>query len=60
MRTLSLPLWLAVISIAGIVGMLLFDGAGDAIAFLLTALPLIVGIGAIVWNRPGARRLREE
>jgi hypothetical protein len=48
-RTLRLPIALAVISAAGIVGMLVFDGIGDVAAFVLVALPLIVGAEA--WRR---------
>jgi len=42
---------LAVLAIAGIIGMLVFDGAGDIAAFLLAFAPVIVGVGALVWRR---------
>ena len=34
------------------------DGAGDTAAFVLASLPLIVGAGALVWQRfgPSSRR----
>lgn len=42
-RTMLLVAALALLSIAGIVGMLLADGAWDGCFLALTALPLIVG-----------------
>jgi hypothetical protein len=50
-RTLRPALALAVLAIAGIIGMLVFDGVGDVAAFLLASVPLIVGVGALVWRR---------
>jgi hypothetical protein len=49
-RTLRLPLALAVLAIAGIIGMLMFDGMGDVAAFVLASTPLITGVGALVWR----------
>ena len=48
-RTLRLPIALAVVATTGMVGMLVFDGLGDVVAFFLAALPLIVGAEA--WRR---------
>jgi cytochrome c-type biogenesis protein CcmE len=56
MRSLRLPLVLAVLAVIGIIGMLILDGAGDAAAFVLASLPLIVGAGALVRHRFGRLR----
>lgn len=40
---LRLPLLLALLAIAGIIGMLLLEGIGDAVSFVLALLPLVVG-----------------
>jgi hypothetical protein len=42
-KSLRLMLVLALASIAGIIGMLLFEGVGDALCLVLAALPLVVG-----------------
>lgn len=42
-RTLRLVLGMALLSVAGIIGMLLVDSALDWVFFALTALPLAVG-----------------
>jgi hypothetical protein len=57
LRSLYLPLALAVIAIVGIVAMLLLTGRGDAVAFLLAMLPLAVGGGVAAYQR-NARRQR--
>jgi len=51
-KSLRLPLALAAISVLGIVGMLVFDGLGDVVAFVLAAAPLIVGLDAWRKQRP--------
>ncbi|PWK82722.1 hypothetical protein [Fulvimonas soli] len=50
-------LLLALLGVAGIVGMLLADGVGDAVFFLLAAAPLVAG-GWYGWTmrRAGAAR----
>ncbi|WP_242113273.1 hypothetical protein [Luteimonas aquatica] len=51
--SLSLVLVLALICMAGIVGMLLGDGVLDAACFAMAAVPLLVGL----WRWRAARRL---
>jgi hypothetical protein len=54
-RALSIPLLLSVASVVGIVAMLVFDGVIDIAAFVLAALPLAVGVGALVRRERGKR-----
>lgn len=42
-RALRLPLLMALLAVVGIVGMLLLEGVGDAVSFVMALLPLIVG-----------------
>jgi hypothetical protein len=57
-NNLQLTLVLAVVSVVGIIGMLLFDGVPDLFAFLLAATPLYFG-GLRFWkNRSISRRMR--
>ena len=51
LRTLRLPLMLAVTAMLGIVGMLLLEGLGNAASFTLAALPLAVGSWAWLSRR---------
>jgi hypothetical protein len=51
-KTLRLVLLMALLSIAGIIGMLLVDSALDWLGFALAALPLAVG----AWVSRGLRR----
>lgn len=46
LQTLRLPLILATIAMLGIIGMLLFEGLGNAASFILAALPLAFGLWA--------------
>lgn len=50
-RALGIPLLLCAPAVIGIVAMLVFDGAADLVAFVLSALPLIVGTVALVRHR---------
>lgn len=50
-------LLMALASMAGIVGMLLYEGAGDVVCFVLTAMPPILG-GWYAWRMRGSRRTR--
>lgn len=51
-RNLRTTLVLACVSVAGIIGMLLLDGLGDAVSLLLAVAPLAFGSVAL-WR--GAR-----
>jgi xanthosine utilization system XapX-like protein len=53
LHSLRLPLILAVIAMVGIVGMLLFDGVGNAASLVLAAVPLFVGWWAWWSQREG-------
>jgi hypothetical protein len=53
---LGAPLLLSAASITGIVSLLLFDGAADIAALVLTALPLIVGVVVLVRHERRAKR----
>lgn len=53
---LQLTLILAVISVLGIIGMLLFDGAADVIALLLAVAPLVFAIHQLWKHRSHTTR----
>jgi hypothetical protein len=50
---LRLTLILAVVSVAGIIGMLLFDGIADSFALLLAATPLLFAALRLWQHRSG-------
>jgi hypothetical protein len=54
-RALAAIAWLALAGIAGIVGMLLTEGAWNAAFFVLAALPLLAGLR---WRLAAARARR--
>lgn len=45
---------LAILSMFGLIGMLVVEGSWDLFFFLLTILPLLVGVAAL-WRRRSAR-----
>lgn len=57
-RTISFALLLAVASIIGMVGMLVVEGAWDVAFFVLTLLPIPVGLWHGWQHYKGARQAR--
>lgn len=53
-HTIILTTVLAILSMLGLIGMLVVEGGWDLFFFLLTILPLLVGVVAL-WRRRGGR-----
>lgn len=53
-RTIIVTVLLAILSMLGLIGMLVVDGGWDLFFFLLTILPLLVGVVAM-WRRRSPR-----
>jgi len=53
-HTIILTTVLAILSMLGLIGMLVVEGGWDLFFFLLTILPLLVGVVAL-WRRRGVR-----
>jgi len=53
-HTIILTTVLAILSMLGLIGMLVVEGGWDLFFFLLTILPLLVGVIAL-WRRRGVR-----